>query len=75
MQEMNTQGLKGRSEYQARYYREHKEQIKTRYKAQKQYVGYVDVKKTLNRLKKQIGTNSYDLIMTEIDKLERAKYG
>lgn len=72
---MNMQGLKGRSEYQAKYYREHKEQIKARCKTQKQYVRYVDVKKVLNRLKKQIGTNSYDLIMTEIDKLERTKYG
>jgi ABC-type methionine transport system ATPase subunit len=64
-----------RSEYHKKRYQEHKEDYKERYTSQVQYLKWVDVKKTINRLKKQIGTNNYDLIMGEIEKLEKSKYG
>lgn len=64
-----------RREYQKEYYRQNKERIKQNYNAQKQYLRYVEVKAVLNRLKKQIGSVNYDLIMAEINNLERHKYG
>ena len=69
MQEASTKGLRGRSEYQAEYYKTHKKP----YMPQTQYVRLVEVRKVINSLKKEIGTNSRDLILDEIEKLEVKK--
>lgn len=71
MQEVSTKGLKGRSEYQAEYYRKNKG--KKIYVPQTQYVRLVEVRKILNSLRKEIGTNSHNLILAEIEKLEVKK--
>lgn len=69
MQEVSTKGLKGRSEYQAEYYKTHKKP----YISQTQYVRLVEVRKVLNGLKKEIGLNSYNLISDKIEELEVKK--
>lgn len=63
-----------RKEYFHQYYEEHKDKIKKNYNAQTQYLKWVDIKKTLFRLKRRIGADAYDLIMDEIEKLERVKH-
>lgn len=63
-----------RSEYHRKRYQEHKEEIKSRYNSQTQYIKWIEAKKTLTRLKKQIGTNNYELLMDEFEKLDRVKY-
>lgn len=60
-----------RKEYFKKYYKENKEN----YNAQTQYVQWVELKKTITRLKRKIGTNNYDLIIDELEKLDRKKYG
>lgn len=64
-----------RSAYNKKHYLEHKEEIKERYNSQTQYVRWVEVKKTLFRYKKKIGSISYDLLMDELSNLEKTKYG
>lgn len=63
-----------RSAYMADYYQKTKEKRKENYNAQTQYLRWIEVKKTMNRLKKQIGTVNFDLIMGEIGKLEKYKH-
>lgn len=73
MQEVNTkESLKGRSEYQHEYYEKVIKPNK-RYLPQTQYWRTVEVKKVINKLKKEIGTNNYSLIMAELSKLEIKK--
>jgi len=60
-----------RKEYHKKRYQEHKEEIRENYKTQKQYIRWVEVKKTINGLKKQIGLNNFELIMSEIEKLDK----
>lgn len=62
-----------RKEYHKKRYQEHKEEIKQRYTSQTQYIKWIDVKKTITRLKKQIGTNNYELLMDEFEKLNKEK--
>lgn len=64
-----------RSAYNKKHYQEHKEEIRANYNAQTQYVRWVEVKKTLFRYKKKIGSISYDLLMDELSNLEKTKYG
>ena len=64
-----------RSAYNKKHYQEHKEEKRANYNAQTQYVRWVEVKKTLNRYKKKIGSISYDLLMDELSNLEKTKYG
>lgn len=66
------EGLK-RSEYYKEYYAKNKDKIKANYNAQTQYLRYVSVKKVLNKLKKEIGTVNYNLILSEIERLEKKK--
>ena len=66
------EGLK-RSEYHKEYYAKNKDKIKANYNAQTQYLRYVSVKKVLNKLKKEIGTVNYNLILSEIERLEKKK--
>lgn len=66
--------LRGRSEYQHEYYEKTKERRKANYNAQTQYIRYVEIKKMLNRLRKEIGNASYGLILAELEKLERVKH-
>lgn len=66
------QSLK-QSDYQKEYYARTKDKRKANYNAQTQYLRYVEVKKMLNRLKKDIGIVNYDLILSEIEKLEKKK--
>ncbi len=77
MQEVNTkESLKGRSEYQHEYYESVvKPKRQERYLPQIQYWRTVEVKKVMNRLKREIGTNNYSLIMAELSKLEIKKMG
>ena len=57
-----------RREYYKRWYEKNKiESI--------QYVRWVEVKKILNKEKKQIGTVNYELLMGEITKLEKKCLG
>ena len=42
--------------------------------SQTQYVKWVELKKTINGIKKELGINNYKLIMGEIEKLERFKH-
>lgn len=63
-----------RSAYMADYYQKSKEKRKENYNAQTQYLRWIEVKKAMNRLKKQIGTVNFDLIMGEIEKLEKYKH-
>lgn len=65
---------KDRTEYQRKWYQEHKEEIRTNYNSQTQYVRWVELKKTINRIKKELGINNYELIMGEVEKLERYRY-
>lgn len=62
---------KDRSEYYKNWYKNHAEERKANYQEKKQYVRWTEVKKTLNGLKKQIGLNNFELIMGEIEKLDR----
>ena len=65
---------KDRTEYQRKWYQEHKEEIRANYNSQTQYVRWVELKKTINRIKKELGINNYELIMGEVEKLERYRY-
>lgn len=65
---------KDRTEYQRKWYQEHKEEIRANYNSQTQYVRWVELKKTINRIKKELGINNYELIMGEVGKLERYRY-
>lgn len=65
---------KDRKEYHRKRYLEHKDEIKKRYNSQTQYIKWIEAKKTITRLKKQIGTNNYELLMDEFEKLNRVKY-
>lgn len=74
---MNMKGYKSmrdRTEYQAKYYQEHKEQIKARYNTQTQMVKWREVKAVMSRLKRRIGADSYTLIMDNLASLEREKH-
>ena len=65
---------KDRKEYHRKRYQEHKEEIRARYNSQTQYVRWIELKKVINRIKKELGTNNYELIMGEVEKLERYRY-
>ena len=65
---------KDRTEYQRKWYQDHKEEIRANYNSQTQYVRWVELKKTINRIKKELGINNYELIMGEVEKLERYRY-
>ena len=65
---------KDRTAYQKNYYQKNKEKVKERYNAQTQYVKWVDLKKTITRIKKDLGTINYEILMREIEKLERFKH-
>ena len=73
MQVVRLGELADRSDYQKAYYKAHKAQIKANYNAQTQYVKWVEVKKALTNLKRKIGSVNYDLILDELEKLERKK--
>lgn len=62
-----------RSEYYKEYYQQHKKDYEKSRQSQIIFVRYVEVKKAIMSLKKQIGTNNYDLIMAEIKKLKNKK--
>ena len=65
---------KDRTEYQRKRYQEHKDEIRANYNAQTQYIKWVELKKTLNGLKKELGTNNYNLVMNKVEKIERFKH-
>lgn len=65
---------KDRTEYQRKWYQEHKDEIRANYNAQTQYIKWVELKKTINGLKKELGTNNYNLVMNKVEKIERFKY-
>ena len=67
-------GTESRKEYLKKYYQTHKEQARQNYNAQTQYLKWVDVKKTMFRLKRRIGADAYNLIIDELMKLEREKH-
>lgn len=48
--------------------------VKERYNAQTQYVKWVDLKKTITGIKKELGIVNYEIVMSEIEKLERFKH-
>lgn len=58
---------KDRTEYYKQYHQEH-------YNAQTQYVRWVEVRKMINKHKKEIGTINYQLLMDELNTLEKTKY-
>ena len=62
---------KSRQIYQHEYYETHKAEKKKNYNSQTQYIQWTDAKKVLNKLKKRIGTDSYNLLMDEFDKLDK----
>ena len=65
---------KDRTAYQKNYYQKNKEKAKERYNSQTQYVKWVELKKAINGIKKDIGIANYEIIMGEVEKLERVKY-
>ena len=65
---------KDRTTYQKNYYQKNKEKVKERYNAQTQYVKWVDLKKTITGIKKELGIVNYEIVMGEIEKLERFKH-
>lgn len=65
---------KDRTEYHRKRYQDHKEEIRANYNSQTQYVRWVEIKKAINRVKKDIGIANYEIIMGEVEKLERFKY-
>lgn len=65
---------KDRTAYQQKYYQKNKDKAKERYNSQTQYVRWVDIKKAINGIKKDIGIVNYEIIMGEVEKLERVKY-
>lgn len=65
---------KDRTAYQKNYYQKNKEKAKERYNSQTQYVKWVELKKAINGVKKDIGIANYEIIMGEVEKLERVKY-
>lgn len=65
---------KDRTAYQKEYYKNNKTRIKEQHNSQVQYIRWVEIKKTINRLKKDIGTKNYELLMDEIEKLKKYKY-
>ena len=68
---------KDRSEYYAKRYQENKDKYHEYYleynKESAKYVRWMDVKKSLSGLKKQIGAVNYELVMGEMDKIEKVK--
>lgn len=62
---------KSRQIYQHEYYETHKAEKKKNYNSQTKYIQWTDAKKVLNRLKKRIGMDSYNLLMDEFDKLDK----
>lgn len=68
---------KDRSEYFAKRYQENKDKYHEYYleynKESAMYVRWMDVKKSITRLKKQIGEVNYELVMGEFEKIERVK--
>lgn len=68
---------KDRSEYFAKRYQENKDKYHEYYleynKESAKYVRWMDVKKSLSGLKKQIGAVNYELVMGEMDKIEKVK--
>ena len=75
MEEKTLEKKAKRSAYNKKHYQEHKEEIRANYNAQTQYVRWVEVKKTLFRYKKKIGSINYDLLMDELSDLDKTKYG
>lgn len=65
---------KDRTAYQQKYYQKNKDKAKERYNSQTQYVRWVEIKKAINGVKKDIGIANYEIIMGEVEKLERFKY-
>ena len=60
---------KDRTAYQKNYYQKNKEKAKERYNSQTQYVKWVELKKAINGVKKDIGIANYEIIMN----LKRSK--
>lgn len=52
---------------------EHQEIIKKNHRTPKQYLCWQEVKRTMSQVKRQIGENSYNLVMDELYKLDRKK--
>ena len=75
MQVVRCRRLADRTEYFREYYKNTKAVKKKNYNAQKQYVGWIELKKALFKLKKKIGSVNYDLILDELEKLDRIKHG
>lgn len=68
--------MSDRREYQHQYYLEHRDKRKADYQAYKCHVKYVEVKRMLFRVKKDIGEIHYNLLMDELEKLEKVSlYG
>ena len=80
---------KDRTEYYKKYYQEHKEQqaayYREYYKSHKvvktsnfsykvNYVRYSDVLSTVKKLRKAIGKQNAELILKELDNIEKLKY-
>ena len=63
--------IKSRQIYQHEYYETHKAEKKKNYNSQTQYIQWTDAKKVLNKLKRRIGTDSYNLLKDEFDKLDK----
>lgn len=63
-----------RTAYQKEYYQNNKAKIKERHNSQVQYIRWIEIKKTINRLKKDIGLQNYELLMDELEKIKKYKY-
>lgn len=64
--------------YRKKYYQEHTDVYKAKYNANrpsriKAFVGWVEVKKTLTSLKKEIGETSYYRILDSLDHIEKVQ--
>lgn len=62
---------KDRKEYHRKRYQEHKEEIKANYISRTQYVKWIELKKSINHIRKELGTNNYEIVKNQIEKLER----
>lgn len=60
-----------RSEYQHKYYEKTKVVKKAKYLSKTKYVKYIEVRKTINRLKKQIGEVNCNLLLDAIEQIEK----
>lgn len=69
--------MRDRREQYKEYYQKNKDRKHAyylqKYTSKAQYVKYLDLVSCMANLKKQIGTNNYELIVTEFEKLNKVK--